>query len=298
MKNKGIVSLSIFQRSLLLGGSALGVLLDPTRGDLLATLTETAFPTGALRRMRQRMMQNRTGRSILESKPLVTDEMFDQWSRSPAGNNVETITGSYVQYMKSNGFLPSGRSPVRFLRRPHAESCAFKRIGGCPAISQDEFDDLVYILQRYREVHDFLHALTGLGSSEYEEGLLKYFEWTQTRLPTTMLSVVGVGIRQGVCRKIRESLRGEVTPNGASETSHGLPQPYSTESVSRQKGAFLKGFQWIHKVSADFRGGDRCAAGNLYLNRWWEKELDAGKSLRALRAECGIQHHFLSGESV
>lgn len=43
-------------------------------------------------------------------------------------------------------------------------------------------------MQRYREIHDFFHTLTGLGVTVEEELALKWFEWTHTGLPMTMAS--------------------------------------------------------------------------------------------------------------
>ena len=45
-------------------------------------------------------------------------------------------------------------------------------------------------MQRYRQCHDFYHALTGLGVSVEEELALKWFEWSQTGLPMTALSSI------------------------------------------------------------------------------------------------------------
>lgn len=49
-------------------------------------------------------------------------------------------------------------------------------------------EELAYVMQRYRQVHDFFHVITGLGVSVEEELALKWFEWAQTSLPMTQLS--------------------------------------------------------------------------------------------------------------
>ena len=43
-------------------------------------------------------------------------------------------------------------------------------------------------MQRYREIHDFLHTLTGLTPSVDDEVTLKWFEMVQTELPLCALS--------------------------------------------------------------------------------------------------------------
>lgn len=49
-------------------------------------------------------------------------------------------------------------------------------------------DDLAYVLQRYREVHDFWHVLCGLPPTVTGEIALKWFELVQTGLPVCALS--------------------------------------------------------------------------------------------------------------
>lgn len=49
-------------------------------------------------------------------------------------------------------------------------------------------EELAYVMQRYRETHDFYHTLTGLPVTVDGEIALKWFEMMQTGLPMTMLS--------------------------------------------------------------------------------------------------------------
>ena len=44
-----------------------------------------------------------------------------------------------------------------------------------------------YILQRYKEVHDFVHVLLGYSTTVAEEVAIKWFEMTQTELPMNAL---------------------------------------------------------------------------------------------------------------
>jgi ubiquinone biosynthesis protein COQ4 len=50
---------------------------------------------------------------------------------------------------------------------------------------------LRYVMQRYREAHDFIHAVTGCGRTVDEEVALKLFEWYHTGLPIGVLAVIG-----------------------------------------------------------------------------------------------------------
>ncbi len=49
--------------------------------------------------------------------------------------------------------------------------------------------ECAYVMQRYRECHDFYHALTGLPTVREGEVALKAFEFANTLLPMTGLSV-------------------------------------------------------------------------------------------------------------
>ena len=50
--------------------------------------------------------------------------------------------------------------------------------------------ELAYVMQRYRECHDFYHALTGLPTVREGEVALKAFEFANTLLPMTGLSLL------------------------------------------------------------------------------------------------------------
>ncbi|KAI7909821.1 hypothetical protein M0657_011662 [Pyricularia oryzae] len=67
----------------------------------------------------------------------------------------------YVSWLDREGVTPDSRAPVRFV---DDEECA-------------------YVLQRYRECHDFYHALTGLPVVREGEVALKAFEFANTLLP-------------------------------------------------------------------------------------------------------------------
>jgi ubiquinone biosynthesis protein COQ4 len=72
--------------------------------------------------------------------------------------------------MDREGVTPDTRSPVRYI---DDEECA-------------------YVMQRYRECHDFYHTLTGLPVIREGEIALKAFEFANTLLPMTGLSMFAV----------------------------------------------------------------------------------------------------------
>eukprot|EP00471_Norrisiella_sphaerica_P013772 CAMPEP_0184506834 /NCGR_PEP_ID=MMETSP0113_2-20130426/53703_1 /TAXON_ID=91329 /ORGANISM="Norrisiella sphaerica, Strain BC52" /LENGTH=132 /DNA_ID=CAMNT_0026896563 /DNA_START=690 /DNA_END=1085 /DNA_ORIENTATION=+ len=57
-----------------------------------------------------------------------------------------------------------------------------------PVVRHIEDDELAYVMQRYREVHDFLHVLTGAPTTVEGEIGQKAFEFLQTGLPMAALS--------------------------------------------------------------------------------------------------------------
>ncbi|ORC84336.1 ubiquinone biosynthesis protein-like protein [Trypanosoma theileri] len=137
---------------------------DPTNGDAVAAVGEITAPV-ALEHMKQSMMAERSGRMILKNQPCVTDETLAFANKQAPG----TFGHRYALYMNYNHFLPSGRTPVTRVADP----------------------TLAYVMRRYRETHDFLHACTGCGRTVEEELAVKLLEWRHTRLPLGILSILG-----------------------------------------------------------------------------------------------------------
>mmetsp|Transcript_66628 Transcript_66628/g.152677 ORF Transcript_66628/g.152677 Transcript_66628/m.152677 type:complete len:153 (-) Transcript_66628:38-496(-) len=77
-----------------------------------------------------------------------------------------TFGRAYYDFMASHGFRPEERPTVRFVDDP----------------------ELAYIMLRYREIHDYLHVLTGLGTTVEGEIVQKWIELVQTGLPVCALS--------------------------------------------------------------------------------------------------------------
>jgi ubiquinone biosynthesis protein COQ4 len=62
--------------------------------------------------------------------------------------------------------------------------------------------ELAYVMQRYRECHDFYHALCGLPVSVEYELALKVFEFANLGLPSAALSVAAV-VRLNAAKRAR-----------------------------------------------------------------------------------------------
>jgi len=145
---------------------------DPTRADAVAALGEITG-TITLRRIHAEMMGDPTGRLILEERPIVTKANipYDRLiAEAPddvdvAGDDL-TFGQAYGVFLKVHGFDPDERDDVNFI----------------------EDDTLAYIMLRYRQNHDFFHALTGLPPTVLGELGLKWLELFQTGLPIAALS--------------------------------------------------------------------------------------------------------------
>ncbi|KAF7543900.1 hypothetical protein G7046_g9906 [Stylonectria norvegica] len=111
------------------------------------------------------MLASPTGRRILRQRPRITSQTLSlpRLRALPAN----TVGRAYVGWLDREGVSPDTRSAVRYI---DDEECA-------------------YVMQRYRECHDFYHALTGLPIVREGEVALKAFEFANTLLPMTGLSM-------------------------------------------------------------------------------------------------------------
>ncbi|KAF9355204.1 Ubiquinone biosynthesis protein [Mortierella sp. AD094] len=159
----GHIPISPVQRTILAVGSAFTALYNPLRGDMVAALGET---TGGifLNRIRDQMLQDPEGRRILRERPKITSEtmQLNTLRQLPDG----TFGREYVRFLDDQQVSPDTRELVHFV----------------------DSEELAYVMQRYRETHDFYHTLTGLPVTVDGEIALKWFEMVQTGLPMTMLS--------------------------------------------------------------------------------------------------------------
>eukprot|EP00761_Pharyngomonas_kirbyi_P000111 gb/GECH01000111.1/.p1 GENE.gb/GECH01000111.1/~~gb/GECH01000111.1/.p1 ORF type:complete len:285 (+),score=58.58 gb/GECH01000111.1/:1-855(+) len=154
---------SCFQKALMAAGSSVLGFVNPQRGDMIAIFGETTAAI-ALQNMRDQMKKSEEGKEILETKPRIHENNLnlEELRKLPP----DTLGGAYSRYMLENNFLPSERTPVRFVDDP----------------------ELAYVMTRYREIHDFVHAITGMKPTVIGELAVKWFEWSQTGLPMCGLS--------------------------------------------------------------------------------------------------------------
>lgn len=164
----GHVPLNVVERSALAVGSAFGSLIDPFRHDLIASLGEATAHPYFLPRLRRAMLSNATGRRILRDKPRITSETLSlEYLRALPDN---TVGREYARWLDVEGVTPDTRDSVRYVNDPEE----------------------AYVMQRYREIHDFIHAITGLPIIIEGELAVKAFEFANTLLPMTGLSLAAL----------------------------------------------------------------------------------------------------------
>lgn len=184
---KGHIPLNGFERCALAAGSAITSLVNPRRGgrsillfevcsmyidyvyvDLIAALGETTATPYFIYRLRDVMLSSSSGRRILRDRPRITSQTMslEKLRRFPDNS----VGRAYASWLDREKVTPDTRSSVRYIDN---EECA-------------------YVMQRYRECHDFYHALTGLPVMVEGEVALKAFEFANTLLPMTGLSMFAV----------------------------------------------------------------------------------------------------------
>ncbi|XP_039576013.1 ubiquinone biosynthesis protein COQ4 homolog, mitochondrial isoform X1 [Passer montanus] len=197
----GHIPTSPLQKALLAAGSALMALYDPYRHDMVAVLGET---TGclALPNLRDKMKNHPEGYRILqcvpphpslppspcglwwgsrhEAKQVPWPSEGRAWKQDRERPRIRLSTldmarlqglpeGSlgreYVRFLEDNKVSPDTRMPPKFV----------------------DDEELAYVIQRYREVHDLMHTLLGMPTNMLGEVVVKWFEAIQTGLPMCVL---------------------------------------------------------------------------------------------------------------
>eukprot|EP00537_Pseudo-nitzschia_pungens_P003550 CAMPEP_0172374880 /NCGR_PEP_ID=MMETSP1060-20121228/58133_1 /TAXON_ID=37318 /ORGANISM="Pseudo-nitzschia pungens, Strain cf. cingulata" /LENGTH=253 /DNA_ID=CAMNT_0013101737 /DNA_START=104 /DNA_END=865 /DNA_ORIENTATION=+ len=211
---------------------------DPTRADAVAALGEITGPL-TLRRIHDRMMADPTGRQILRERPVVTKATIPYErliAEAPDGNkDIEdevnlTFGQVYGSFLKVHGFDPDERDDVNFV----------------------EDETLAYIMLRYRQNHDFFHAITGLPPTVLGELGLKWLELFQTGLPVAALSCTVGSLR--LDEGEREILQNSYLP-------WALQHRYTADTPTNNKG----------NTGADL---DSLSTPAFLMNIYYEKEFD------------------------
>src|SRR6195952_1602293 len=135
---------------------------------MVAALGEATATPYFIYRLRDAMLASPTGRRILRDRPRISSQTLSMTYLRALPEN--TVGRAYADWLDREGVSPDTRDNVKYI---DDEECA-------------------YVMQRYRECHDFFHALTGLPVMVEGEVALKAFEFANTLLPMTGLSMFAV----------------------------------------------------------------------------------------------------------
>lgn len=125
----------------------------------------------ALQYMQNKMKNDPVGSEILETRPRINSKTVDMDRLRSLPN--ETLGKQYVDMLDRFKITPDSRMPVKFV----------------------DDENLAYVMQRYREVHDFNHLLLGQPTNMLGEIVVKWFEAIQTGLPMCYLAALAAPVR-------------------------------------------------------------------------------------------------------
>ena len=135
---------------------------------MIAALGEATAQPFFITRLRNRMLASPTGRRILRDRPRINSKTMSLGHLRQLPEN--SVGRTYAAWLDREGVSPDTRDAVRYI----------------------DDEEEAYVMQRYRECHDFYHALTGLPIFAEGEIGLKAFEFANTGLPMTALSLAAV----------------------------------------------------------------------------------------------------------
>lgn len=164
----GHVPLTSIERVGLAVGSAITSLVNPRRHDMIAALGEATAQPFFISWLRNKMLADATGRRILRDRPRITSKTMSLEKLRKLPKN--SVGRTYAAWLDREGVTPDTRDQVRYI----------------------DDEEEAYVMQRYRECHDFYHALTGLPVFIEGEVGLKAFEFANTGLPMTGLSLAAI----------------------------------------------------------------------------------------------------------
>lgn len=168
---EGHVPLYSFEKALMFAGLAIGSYFHPERNENIVALGELTAIAPVLRRLQRQMLADKTGRAILRERPRITSESLDlDYLRSLPEHS---LGATYASWLDREGVLPDTRVPVRYI----------------------DDDELAYVFQRYRECHDFYHAITGLPIIIEGEIAVKVLEFMNMGIPMPGLGALFAPLR-------------------------------------------------------------------------------------------------------
>lgn len=147
-----------FQKFILAAGSSLTALTDPWRADMVAVSGEVTGAS-ALKYVRDTMASSSEGKLILKQRPRINTQTVDFEALKNLPSN--TLGYNYNRYNEQWKITPDSRDTVSFV----------------------DDEELAYVMQRYREIHDITHMVLDMPTNMVGEVAVKWVEGIQTGLP-------------------------------------------------------------------------------------------------------------------
>lgn len=168
---EGHVPLYTHEKLLLFAISGLRSYFHPENGLNIVQLGEASAITPFLENLKTTMLSDKTGRRILKEQPNITSDTLDmnRLSKMPK----TTLGYTYYKWLKKEGVSPDTREPVKYIDDPiHA-----------------------YVFKRYRQCHDFYHAINDLPIIIEGEIAIKALEAANMGVPMAGLGALLAPLR-------------------------------------------------------------------------------------------------------
>lgn len=161
---------SNFERLSLLLKSAFEGFKDPTNGNAVSEVGDLSN-MNSLGYIKEKMKIDKIGKLILDEKPRIRDNIIDLKKLKEYDEN--TLGKHYYNFMSKHEFKAEERPLIKY------------------------YDDLenAYILQRYREVHDFFHVLLEYDIEVVDEIAIKIYESLHLKLPSCSISALFASLK-------------------------------------------------------------------------------------------------------
>ncbi|ODV59553.1 ubiquinone biosynthesis protein COQ4 [Ascoidea rubescens DSM 1968] len=175
----GHVPLRTIDRALMVISCSVGAYFHPENNNYIIGLGESTAFKPVLEKLRDGMLSDKTGRQILRERPRITSSSLNLNYLKNLPSN--TLGNTYYKWLEREKVSPDTRAPVKYI---------------------DE-DELAYIFQRYRECHDFHHAIAGLPITIEGEISVKAFEFANLGLPFAGFGTLFAPFRLNATQKKR-----------------------------------------------------------------------------------------------
>lgn len=152
------IPLRTIDRVLMTGACAIGSIFHPENNNYIVGIGEITAYEPILRNLRDEMLKDKTGRRILRERPTITLKTLDLDYLKLLPSN--TVGNTYYRWLEKENVSPDTREVVRYI----------------------DDEELAYVFRRYRECHDFHHAICGLPVVLEGEIAVKAFEFANLGL--------------------------------------------------------------------------------------------------------------------